>query len=99
MSQTMRVWITKYALTTGVFTAEVERSQLDDAEKRIIHRQDTHSDYYLKPDWHETKKEAEQRVLVMIEAKIKSLRKSLEKYNSMLAQVKEDGMVVKEDHT
>jgi hypothetical protein len=74
----VKVWITKYALTSGVFTREVEEP--NDGSPAMIH--DDSSGYmacYYGHDWHRTRRDAIERVSKMREAKIASLTRSLRK--------------------
>jgi hypothetical protein len=86
-----KVWITKYALTKGVYTAEnVEHSHSSD---RII-RVDYTDAYGLgahfwvaKPHWHTTEDEARAEVQKMVNAALKSLKKKRDKLDKIMASV------------
>lgn len=78
----MRVWITKFALTTGIIERDVElRGDMvswrepNDYATRFAHREGR--------DWHRSRSAATKRAEHMRREKIVSLRKSLSKYESM----------------
>jgi hypothetical protein len=71
----MKVYITKYALTKGIF--ELDAVQTDNP--RMIASRGQWTNYYHKPDWHSSKSDAINRAEDMREAKIKSLEKQLKK--------------------
>ncbi len=67
-------WITKYALSQGVFVKRVEvctETSLDMVETVG----DKYLGLYHRPDWHRTEEEAVARVRVMVAAKRKALAK------------------------
>lgn len=73
----MKVWITKYALTTGIYEIEAEITENGSAY-------DMHASlptFYCKEgkDWHRTKEDAIQRAEAMRQKKIASLKKQIEK--------------------
>lgn len=77
-----QVWITKYALTEGVFAAKdakhcvsINESMISLENNRCFH----------KPDWHLTEKEAVARVIEMAKARLASLDESREKIEALLA--------------
>ena len=77
----IRVWITKYALTQDVVTVEVEEPWATTPNMiRVVGKL---SGYFHKPDWHTSKEAAEARVAQMVEAKRKSLRKSMAKLDAL----------------
>jgi hypothetical protein len=71
----MKVYITKYALTKGIF--ELDAVQTDNPG--MISSLGQWTNYYHKPDWHTSKSSAINRAEDMREAKIKSLEKQLKK--------------------
>lgn len=83
-----KVWITKYALTTGVYTAEdVEQSGrmiqvgfTDRYGHRVV-------SYVHKPHWHETEDEARVQVQKTVDAALKSLKKRQAKLDAVMASV------------
>ncbi len=81
----MKVWITKYALTQGVKVVEVRG--YGDPATMISLSDGPFTIYYHKPDWHTTREEAIARVAVMVEKKIKSLRKQLKKLETFQIEV------------
>ena len=70
----MKVWITKYALTQGVYRCDVET--FDDSPRMV---KDAVSMYYHGNDWHETSDEAVAKAEKMRAAKIASLEKQIAK--------------------
>ena len=72
------VWITKYALTQGIFKAEVE--DCFDTAPDMVHHVGTPMTYYYGNNWHRTREDAVERVRVMI----KSAREALDKKRAKL---------------
>jgi len=72
----MKAYITKYALSKGIFELE--------GEKRGIAIAAPHYDgWYYPPDWYETREEAIARAEQMRQKKIASLEKQIEKLKNM----------------
>lgn len=87
-----KVWITKYALTKGVYTAEnvVQRRSITDQMIEIQYKTSTgYMSHFCihKPYWHTTEDEARAQVVKMVERKMKSLIKSKHHLNKVLASV------------
>ena len=79
----MKVWITKYALTTGIFTinAELRRGGMISFK-----RTEDHFTEYVHGegiDWHRTKESASARLSVLKDKKIASLKKQIEKIEKL----------------
>ena len=77
----MKVWITKYALTTGIYEIEAEITENGSAY-------DMHASlptFYHKEgkDWHRTKESAIKKAEEMRQKKIESLKKQIEKLEEM----------------
>jgi len=77
----MKVWITKYALTAGLFQLEVE---LCSSDGMVKHRGNgvTSFDQYFHGegrDWHKTKESALERAVALTNTKLKSMEKSKKK--------------------
>lgn len=73
------VWVTKYALTIGIF--EKFGETLSEEQFEVF---DHGCYYYLhKHEWHRTKEEAIARAEQMRKAKIASLKKQLEKLENL----------------
>lgn len=72
-----KVWITKYALTTGIATAVNVVHCLGTSDRMIGVPQGRNlgDAYFHKPDWHTTEQEAYARVKEMFDAEQKSLTK------------------------
>lgn len=80
----VHVWITKYALTQGVY--EVNGEQCLDINENMISvvgRNGFGNICYHRPDWYTSQAEADAQVRKMIDAKIKSLKKSLAKMETL----------------
>ena len=73
----MKVWITKYALTRGIFELEVDSCGID-----VVNGKESLYPYF-EGDWRKTKEEAVLRANCMREQKIKSLKKQIEKLEKM----------------
>lgn len=75
----MKVWITKYALSSGITEADAEVClDVNDGMVRI-HRNASSYDYFHKPYWHETREEAVAHAESMRVKKIESLKKNITK--------------------
>lgn len=79
----MKVWITKYALTQGIF--EIEAEECGMGFPGMIQTKEEHPSYYHEEgkDWHRNKESAVKRAEEMRQKKISSLRKKLEKLEKM----------------
>lgn len=77
-----RAWVTKYALTRGVFEIAAE---LCDADIEMISDNSRRCRYYHGEDrdWHRTLEGAQAKAHAMRNAKIASLKKQLKKLESM----------------
>ena len=73
----MKVWITKYALTQGVYRCDVET--FDDSPRMVKDAGSMVPMYYHGNDWHETSDEAVAKAEKMRAAKIASLEKQIAK--------------------
>ena len=83
----MKVWITKYALTTGVYSAE-GTSSASHPEMFVIPGEGgagyrTYDQYFLKPDWHNTHEEAMLRAETLREKKMRSLKAAIKELEEM----------------
>jgi signal recognition particle subunit SEC65 len=75
----MKVWITKYALTTGIIEKEVDKLGINS----VVTKKDKYPSYFYLPDWWPTKESATLRAEQMRNAKIKSLEKQIEKLKKL----------------
>ena len=75
----IHVWITKYALTTGI--SESDATQC--ADNAVSWHRNGYMYWYRKPDWHLTKEEALARAEQMRVAKIASIKKSIAKLEAL----------------
>lgn len=78
----MKVWITKYALTKGIFETDVEvcREINPDMVKQTGIQW---PQYFHKPHWHESWGDAAAQAERMRQAKLKSLKKQIAKLEAM----------------
>lgn len=76
------VWVTKYALTTGIFEAEASICSNDD-QMIIVYGEDGRHDYFHRPFWHETKNGAIEHANLLKDRKIKNLKKQIVKFESL----------------
>lgn len=72
----MRVWITKHALTQGVYSAEVDLIS-GTMVKRLDGLNRGFAQYFHGGDWHTSQSAAIDKADDMRDAKIKSLKKQL----------------------
>lgn len=80
----MKVWITKYALSSGIFQIEGEISATNqDAIK--VQRAGRYPELFWKEgkDWHKTEESAKEHCRLMREAKISSLNKQIQKLKNL----------------
>jgi len=78
----MKVYITKYALTKGILEKE-EAEVCKDTSLDMISVHSRYTEYYHKPDWHESKEEAIEQAEKMRERKIKNLEKQINKLKNL----------------
>lgn len=79
----MKVWVTKYALTQGVYETSVDISQeFPKMATEFANQLQT----YHGNDWHRTKPEAIKRAEDMRAAKLSSLAKSMKKIQALKFQ-------------
>lgn len=77
----MKVWISKYALTTGLFEMEVHHMSEDGDS---VYGNDMLQAFHKEgKDWHKTKEEAILRAEELRKKKIESLQKQLKKLEKM----------------
>lgn len=69
----MKVWITKYALTKGIFTAEADVSS-EYPNMATLHKSAA-MDHYHGNDWHRDEASAKARAEVMRNTAVKALDK------------------------
>lgn len=75
------VWITKYALTTGTFTAETENIDSDDGMVNV--KEGNRCLLYFKGQWSPTKEGAMVQAQEMRDRKLVSLRKQIKKLEKL----------------
>jgi hypothetical protein len=71
----MKVWITKYALSKGVFDTEAEKTHR--SETTITVKRGFSSDYYHRLEWHTTEVAAIAKAEQMRVKKIAALKKQI----------------------
>lgn len=79
------VYITKYALTTGVYSAEADVKD-DKAVQRA--KGSGYAQYFYGKDWHLTEDEAIHRAEEMRIAKLRSLDKQMKKISALNFTIK-----------
>ena len=83
----MKVWITKYALTQGIFTINAEVCQSDHTGEMIsdTEHRDFGGNYYHGEgrEWHRDKFSAVKKAEEMRTKKISSLLKSIKKFQGL----------------
>jgi hypothetical protein len=79
-----KVWITKYALTSGVIVAvNVSHCLSISPDGKMIAETSGWRLCYHRPDWHRTEADAIEQVELMMRSKISSLTKSLAKIKAI----------------
>jgi hypothetical protein len=78
----MKVWITKYALTLGVF--EAKAASISSDTMLVTGTKGVFAVYYQKPDWHTDQESARLQVLKMGEAELVSLHKQMAKVKEVM---------------
>ena len=79
----MKVWITKYALTMGIFEKDVELC-LQVAKGTMVREVDVRwISTYHKPDWHESKEAAIAHAEDMRKKKITAMKKQIAKLEAL----------------
>jgi hypothetical protein len=82
--ENVHVWVTKYALSSGIFEADAEICHGISSKMISLQRsKDHYTENFDGTDWYMTKTAAIQRAFEMKEAKIKSLEKQIEKLRKM----------------
>jgi len=81
----MKFWISKYALTQGIYEVEAEKTtnHLGEVETMIMHKVDGMLVMYHGKEWHVTKEEAMRKAEEMRLKKIESLKKSIIKLEKL----------------
>lgn len=77
----MKVWITKYALTEGIYEAEAE--DCFDVSPTMIKVKDEYINYFHGNDWHRTREGAISRANEMKTKRIASLKKQIAKVETL----------------
>lgn len=76
----MKVWITKYALTIGIYEVEADRRMDEDM---ISVKENGEEKYYYGYEWTRTKEEAVEIAYELRNYEILSLKKQIEKLEKM----------------
>jgi hypothetical protein len=85
MSEEKKVWITKYALTSGAF--EIEATVEESGGVFFRRPNDSCLNYAPHDHAHLSKEFADRKVLLMIAAKRKAIAKELAKLNALEAEI------------
>lgn len=75
----MTIWITKYALTKGIYSVEAEI----DANIDMAVMRGSFSEYFHKSEWWKTEQDAKKKAEEMRKTRIASLKKSLKKMEDL----------------
>ena len=78
---TVKVWITKFALTQGILERDVEVTS--EHPRMAVYHRGYDMDCFHKPFWHETLSEAVDHAEKLRENKIKSLQKQIQKLKDL----------------
>ena len=78
----MKYYITKYVLTSGLLILTDEQVKVC-SDSMISTEVENHKNYFHKPYWHTSQKDAKGHVLDMINKKLISLEKQKQKLLSM----------------
>lgn len=82
--KTFTVWITRYALTDGIFEKTVTQSEDYPSMVSWSSGSGQHATYHGEgKDWHRTEESAKKRAEEMRLKKIQSIKKSLAKFEKM----------------
>ena len=76
------VYVTKYALTSGIHKERVRETMFPNMVATVGEWNTS----YHKPDWHDTEVEARARAAVMIKKKIASIQKQLDRLQKLDAK-------------
>ena len=89
----MQVWITKFALTRGILVGQTigEAQEHFAGYSNVVrvpkhagyHKGRYHSGYYSDTEWYRTEKDAIEHVEKLRDAKLKTLRKQIDKLEKM----------------
>lgn len=77
----MKVWISRYALTKGIY--EIEAEEISPGDVMNLGKCSWDNEYYHGNDWHRTKQAAIDRAEEMRRMKIQSLKKQLDKLEKL----------------
>ena len=83
----MRIFITKYALTSGIEEIEVNKEDIEN-DGYVLVKQDRLPTFFRKNEWAKTKEEALEIAEEMRKNKIASLKKQIEKLKKKKIKIK-----------
>lgn len=93
----MKAWITKYALTQGIYAKEGEIAE--NCPTMFVGKEKGRSDdYYHRPYWHLTEDEAIAHAKEMQKKKIASLKKSIAKIEKLEFTKTEENPMTQEEN-
>jgi hypothetical protein len=81
-----RFWISKYALTQGIFGVDTDEPSSQLPNLLSVKQENTYPACYHGEgrEWHREYGDAQKKANLMVQAKIKSLKKQLKKYEDMV---------------
>lgn len=89
----MKVWITKYAMSSGVFTAEASKSTGFEGMCFVrAKKRRKFAGYFDGSDWHTDEAKAIEQFNQMKQSKIASLKKQLAKVEALEFLPREEGL-------
>jgi hypothetical protein len=77
------VWITKYALTKGIYQVVVEHTTREESVQTLNDSFFSHKQYFHSGEWHATREDAVSRAEQMRDKKIKSMKKMISRLENM----------------
>lgn len=84
MEERIKAWITSHALTRGIIDVDAVVVRDDESSRMISYRRGSaYTVYVYGKDWHRTREAAVKRAEEMRLAKIKSLRRQIEKLEKL----------------
>lgn len=94
----MKVWITKYALTGGMFCTEAEPSSVSDGMVKVKVKGSYDQIFHGEGrDWHRTKTGALRRCIEMANKRTASLKASLAKNQELAIRLRQELILVGDD--
>ena len=82
----MKVWITKHALTQGIYEKDGNVCEGTDEGMIVVNRKDDRigfTEYFHRPDWHTDRRLAVIRAHEMLLKKIQSIKKQVTRFEKL----------------